>query len=132
MKEVFSGTGGFFQKIFEPDERGQEQAHGRGERPGPEVPHRAQRARQDTVEEHQPAGGPENHIAPQFAVGGAEEEGEERDCQCRAVEEIEQARQAGEEGAEGAEHVVERPGGNPQQNGLEELYELAGDKQFHG
>ena len=72
IKEVFSGTGGFFQKIPEADERGEAQLHSRGERPGPELPHRAQRTRQYPVEEHQAAGGPENHVAPQFAVGGAE------------------------------------------------------------
>ena len=132
IKEVFSGTGGFFQKILEADERGEAQPHSRGECPSPKFPHRAQRARQYTVEEHQAAGGSENHVAPQFAIGGAEQEREKRGGQGGAVEEVEKTREAWEEGAEGAEDIVERPGGKPQQDGLEELYELARDEQFHG
>ena len=131
IKEVFSFLSRLFEENFQAAQGKDQQGGESGQHIGPEFPQGGQGFRTPAQIEDRAARRAQNGEAPEFPVGGAQEEHGGGDGQEKSVKEVQRGGDTGQAAAEGAEEVIDHPGGRAQQDGLPEQEELSGNDDAH-
>ena len=131
IKEIFSCPYNFFcqqSQFFQGQGRRLDKGR-RGFRP--EVPYRTQEPGDAAEEQYPAACRPQQHKAPHLSVRNPQQKGQTSQGQGDAVEEIQRRGQPGQQPPEGTHQIVENPGAQAKEDGLEKQDQLPGDDHAH-